>query len=315
MKLLLGVAGVKPDDERAYHVLLDSPATLMDWSLRFDEPVEDLPAVAARLVEQGFVLASNDDPPVYEAISLPAAVELALARAEADLVDTERGLEKLRRARAKLAVDARMHADSLRFEVVPTKGQPQTWVRRLGSLAREDFLRLVPRAAVDTYDAETANRVKRRTVYQADLFADGEHMDRVRRRLAVGEDVRLVRDLPYHIVVVDHRRAFVELDDVRGVLVDGSSLLTVVLSLTGFVWERAIPLNAWSRNAVEEWRLSDEDAELLRLLAAGLKDQAIARQLGLGLRTVVRRIGNVARTLDAETRFQAGLQAAKRGFL
>ena len=58
-----------------------------------------------------------------------------------------------------------------------------------------------------------------------------------------------------------------------------------------------------------------EDAHLLALMAAGLKDEVVARQLGLSLRTVRRRIAHLMDELDADTRFQAGLEASRRGWL
>jgi DNA-binding NarL/FixJ family response regulator len=59
--------------------------------------------------------------------------------------------------------------------------------------------------------------------------------------------------------------------------------------------------------------LSTRDQQLLALLAAGLTDQAIARKLGVALRTVERRVRRMMDGLGARTRFQAGLQAAARG--
>jgi DNA-binding NarL/FixJ family response regulator len=54
---------------------------------------------------------------------------------------------------------------------------------------------------------------------------------------------------------------------------------------------------------------------LLAALAAGLKDDAIARQAGTSTRTVRRRITELATTLRARTRFQAGMLAERRGLL
>ena len=54
---------------------------------------------------------------------------------------------------------------------------------------------------------------------------------------------------------------------------------------------------------------------LLRQLAAGAEDEQIARTLGLSLRTVRRRISQLMIELGADTRFQAGAEAARRGWL
>lgn len=62
-------------------------------------------------------------------------------------------------------------------------------------------------------------------------------------------------------------------------------------------------------------RLSDRDRTIITLMAAGLTDEAIARRLRLSRRTVVRRITALLDRLGATTRFQAGVQAANRGWL
>jgi DNA-binding NarL/FixJ family response regulator len=50
-----------------------------------------------------------------------------------------------------------------------------------------------------------------------------------------------------------------------------------------------------------------DDARLLELLALGIKDEAIARLLGLGLRTVRRRIAGLMALHGVDTRYQLGL--------
>ncbi len=55
--------------------------------------------------------------------------------------------------------------------------------------------------------------------------------------------------------------------------------------------------------------------DILALLVAGAKDEVIARQLGIGVRTLRRRMQHLMTALDAETRFQAGIQASRRGWV
>jgi hypothetical protein len=54
---------------------------------------------------------------------------------------------------------------------------------------------------------------------------------------------------------------------------------------------------------------------LLRLLAAGLTDEAIGRRMGVHERTVRRRVSELASALSAESRFQAGVNAVRAGWL
>jgi len=57
------------------------------------------------------------------------------------------------------------------------------------------------------------------------------------------------------------------------------------------------------------------ERELLLLLAAGATHQTAAYRLGIPLRTARRRIANLTKQLGAISPFQAGAEAARRGWL
>ena len=54
---------------------------------------------------------------------------------------------------------------------------------------------------------------------------------------------------------------------------------------------------------------------LLEQLVAGATDEVIARKLGTSLRTVRRRIASLMIEVGADTRFQLGVEASRRGWL
>lgn len=96
-------------------------------------------------------------------------------------------------------------------------------------------------------------------------------------------------------------------------------------ALTGFLNELVAAM--WSRSmssgpAAKEQdldqrdlELTDEDRRILTLLGAGLKDASIARRLQIGTRTVQRRVRRLMDLAGVDTRFQIGLEAARRGWL
>ena len=51
------------------------------------------------------------------------------------------------------------------------------------------------------------------------------------------------------------------------------------------------------------------------MLAGGAKDEQISRTLGISLRTVRRRIASLMAELGVDSRFQAGMEAVRRGWL
>jgi DNA-binding NarL/FixJ family response regulator len=54
---------------------------------------------------------------------------------------------------------------------------------------------------------------------------------------------------------------------------------------------------------------------ILALLDEGLKDEAVARQLGVSLRTVQRAVREVMLRLGVSSRFQLGAEVVRRGWL
>jgi len=61
--------------------------------------------------------------------------------------------------------------------------------------------------------------------------------------------------------------------------------------------------------------LDEQTHAILGLLDAGLKDEAVARQLGISLRTVQRAVQQVSVLLGVSSRFQLGAQACRRGWI
>ncbi|WP_329589314.1 hypothetical protein OG195_14540 [Streptomyces sp. NBC_01362] len=90
-------------------------------------------------------------------------------------------------------------------------------------------------------------------------------------------------------------------DPTASALVIGDALLrNALVPLFETVWERATPLGG------SGGPLPEPQKELLGLLAAGLKDEAIARRLGIHVHTARRRISVLLDSLGAQTRSRRG---------
>ncbi|MFD5411878.1 helix-turn-helix transcriptional regulator [Streptomyces nojiriensis] len=143
--------------------------------------------------------------------------------------------------------------------------------------------------------------------------------DRAQELIALtglGLQARIGQSLPTALVLVDRRTCLLPPppgDDEEGdgaALVFGDRLLhRAALPLFESLWARATPLGS------PGGPLTADQRELLGLLASGLKDETIARRLGVHVHTARRRITRMLEELDAGTRFQAGVQAAIRGWL
>lgn len=134
-------------------------------------------------------------------------------------------------------------------------------------------------------------------------------------RAEAGEEQRFLDGLPFSVVVADDTCAVVDLSsyDTSGA---GSLLVhdrRFVLALQGLCetwWKLATPM-AWE--GIGE--LDRRSSFILSMLAAGATDATIAARAGLSQRTVERRVRALMSNLGAATRFQAGVQAARRGWI
>lgn len=142
-----------------------------------------------------------------------------------------------------------------------------------------------------------------------------EAADTLAHRSALGEEIRLVPDVPTRMLVIGGTHAI--LPEPLGFEAEPRSLIRqrgIVEALVLWfeaMWEHGEPLRAIDPASARP----EVQRFVLQQLAAGAQDEQIARQLGLSLRTVRRRVAELMTELGAESRFQAGVEAAKRGWI
>jgi DNA-binding MarR family transcriptional regulator len=160
-----------------------------------------------------------------------------------------------------------------------------------------------------------------RSVYTPEALQLPGRFELITRLAQVGEQARLLPALPFRLRIMDRRVALVALIGGRydGIaVVHQSGLLDALLELFDVYWQRAQPIVSTgivSTAPETPDQPSTEDLLLLKMLQAGYKDQAIARQLGTSARTVTRRIAAIASGLGLDTRFQVGAEVARRGWI
>jgi predicted transcriptional regulator len=163
----------------------------------------------------------------------------------------------------------------------------------------------------DALEAELLGRgVRVRGLYESASLDDPEQFQAVQRLVALGEQARVLPSLPSKLLVVDRQHSIIPLDPrsarLGTMFVHPSALLVALTALFEALWARAtdvVPAREGNGNG---------DGLLLAMLATGCKDETIARQLRVSQSTVTRRVARLLETLDASSRFQAGVQAARR---
>jgi len=132
-----------------------------------------------------------------------------------------------------------------------------------------------------------------------------------------GGEIRTVPALPMQLVVIDRSVALLPVSPVDSragaIEVRNPGVLTAICALFEQVWHGATPLHEPARR--DGHGLSRQETEILRLLAAGLTDEAIARKLDLSVRTVRRAIAGLHERLGAASRFQAGVNAVRNRWI
>lgn len=179
--------------------------------------------------------------------------------------------------------------------------RPDAWL-----LPRESAISVVVGRAV-------ASGRRSRAIYP--LRALHEAPEVLRARARQGEQVRVIDDLPTRMVVIRGTHAILPeplgFADEPRILVRQTAIVGALTILFEAYWEKAIALPELD----SERPRVDIRGSLLRQLAAGAKDEQIARTLGLSLRTVRRRVAELLIELGVDTRFQAGVEAVRRGWL
>lgn len=133
-----------------------------------------------------------------------------------------------------------------------------------------------------------------------------------------GVGVRIAPALPFRLLVVDDALAYTSsADDGSEATVlelRGSELVLLLREMFAFCWRDAEPVESQPVAAAEP-RLSERELTIVRMLAEGRTDIAIARSLGVSARTFRRLIVQVMEQLGAESRFQTGVRAAELGLV
>jgi DNA-binding CsgD family transcriptional regulator len=176
---------------------------------------------------------------------------------------------------------------------------------------------LAPPAPQVDLQADLLSRgIVSRGIYAATGLEDPKVLSRALSMVELGEQARVLPTVPLKLLVVDGCRALLPLTASAAggycaVVVWHSAVTEALQKLFELAWQQATPLG----QPVSDGELTEDERTLTRLLAAGMKDEAVARHLGVSLRTLRRRVSDLQERLGAASRFQLGMRAAQRGWV
>lgn len=330
---ILGAAMLEPFDfspieETLYLALIDAGSLATAELARLtDISVEAVEPILARLEAVGVVTRLPGRPHRYSAIEPGIGLATLIAAQEQQVRLAEEQVERARATATQLAERFRLLGARRPLDLIEVVVGAQAAVQRfyqLQRMARTEIRAIVMPPFLDPDNNPVGvemlgKGVVTRCVYDRQALHDLSKRDEIGKFVSAGEQARIIAGAPFKLTLADDQLAMIALtDESNGVasalLIAPSALLDGLSRLFETLWRFAVPLQLANPEPGAD-RPSPIEGELLALLAVGMTDKVIARRVGLGMRTVQKRVQQLMDHLDAETRFQAGVRAKARGWL
>jgi hypothetical protein len=331
----LATLGLTPVDATVYVTLVGHPrSTATEISEHCGMPVNRVGRVLSRLVADGFASRLPGRRGSYVAVAPDVVLGGLLSQRESELG----------RARAAAHELMELHREASRFSDPAAAVEVVTGRENIGR--RVDYMHTTVRHQIRGFDRPPYVRepghdgvmehrrlrdgVAYRVIYdQQALSWPGRMESDVLLSRAFGEQGRVRPELSMKMLLADDQIALIPLGSSEHLVdvayvIHPCALLDALSQLFEAEWDRAVPLSlvAARRDQPDAWRHAPAEAEpdpatvtLLALLASGQTDAGIARSLGWSLRTTQRRVHELLVSLNASTRFQAGIAARDRGWV
>ncbi|GGK68933.1 hypothetical protein Sme01_14270 [Sphaerisporangium melleum] len=333
---MLEILGVDHWGEEAYLALIDGNPLTADELAGVTTIERDLlGAVLQRLEDRGLISRVPGQPVRYAALPPETAIEVLLLSRERD-IKRVRALAHHLGERHRSARSGRDAAELIEVisgpDAVARAGQQllRRAQKTIRGIDRPPYARVIDGERVSSH-VNVEHSVHRRFIHEHGTLRLPGQTRHLEASVAAGEEVRVLADVPMKMILADDDLGLIPLRATPRVLdscilVHPSSLLDALSTLFETLWRQGQPFlpgragdgrQSTSPGAADiqgDEPLSEEERRIIALLALGLPDEAIARQLDIGHRTVQRRIQALMVRLSATSRFQAGVLAARRGW-
>ncbi|RLL66236.1 helix-turn-helix transcriptional regulator [Streptomyces sp. Z26] len=279
-----------------------------------------------RLLDAHLVYRSPVDPAVGFARAPEAALARLSAPSEARIRQSQYQVALYEEELSSFRPSYEEHRppDARAFEVIDTLEDVRATLNRASEDCRTEMISSQPggghRVPEAMQEAITRDRrllergVSIRTLYHHTARFHAPSQAYVAAASALGGQYRTAHALFGRLIVFDRASAFIPLQDESwgAVVIREPDTVGYLCDVFEQTWDSATPfVDAASEGLEQVSRQVNET--ILRLLATGLKDETVARRLGMSLRTVRRHIAEIMDELNATSRFQAGVTAALNG--
>lgn len=159
--------------------------------------------------------------------------------------------------------------------------------------------------------------VRIRTLYQHTARHNPEKLAYVARLSDGKVEYRTIDELVERLIICDETVAFIPTRDDQQVALElrHPGLVRYLVKVFEFMWGRAVPLTAGAPYETAPDGISEIQHSIAKLLVEGHVDEAIARRLGMNVRTCRAHIAKLATALGSGSRAQLGFLIAQSGLL
>jgi DNA-binding CsgD family transcriptional regulator len=274
------------------------------------------------LIDAGIV---REEDGVVIVLAPAEAVSIVLADAARNAARNTELLEQVARALPHLAGSTVRLAETA-AEELPLDGELLTVPYRPGALdamaasSGGDLLWLRPDQWSTPWEERTLDLIadvvargrRARSIYPVRVLTEAPAV--IMRRIEVGEEIRFLDHVPTRMLVMGSTHAIlpepIGYVEAPRLMLRQRGIVEALIMLFDELWQRAEPYDPAAGVLPDVNRRF-----LLQQLATGAQDEQIARRLGVSLRTVRRRVADLLDELGVESRFAAGVEATRRGWL
>jgi DNA-binding CsgD family transcriptional regulator/sugar-specific transcriptional regulator TrmB len=325
---LLEFLGLDDSAAAVYRALLSADARLAEISVTTGFSESAVRAALGTLAKLGLaaapVSASDGWRPVRPELAFAALAQ----EFEAELASRTHQLAALGAAVAAATAiwSARLQHTGRLIELLDGAKEALAEADRLAAQATKEYLQVMPtgqallaplHSGISILESAVARGVSVRVLCHDTTRSGTAALAYARRAAGAGAEVRTAPTPPLALVICDGQVALIPAAPERpqaALRIGEPALVAVLCAVFENNWDTATPLGV-PISADGRTGLAPGEQALLRLMAAGLTDEAAAKRLGVSLRTVRRQIQALMTRLQATSRFQAGHNAAQRGWL
>lgn len=326
---MLESVGLAKRDHDVYRALLLHPG----WEIRdIEENLnltdEEVCSALDRLAELS-LLHSPADVRGFVPASPEVGLRPLLQRIEAELDERRARLSRDREVLANLTSEyasLRVQAGTEGVERLDSVEAVRARLQELSDRATFEVRAFMPGGALSATALEhsrpldeqnLARGVRMQTVYLDSVRKDQRTVAYAGWFTSRGGQARTAPSLPMRLILCDRSVAVLPVNEESSregaLVIHLTSMVSALNELFTLVWDRAAPLGA--APAADTDGPSERDLTLLKMLEEGYTDECISRKLGVSIRTVRRLMADLLKRLNAQSRFQAGVEAARLGWI